>query len=80
MTLETVLTMLLYVAAGWIALLGLTSFRTWRQSRQHLDLTTGLIDVLAATVGIAYLAWWPLLLAVTWMWLMPLALGQQKQD
>ena len=80
MTLETVLTMLLYVAAGWIALLGLTSFKTWRQSRQSMDLTTGLIDVLASTVGIAYLVWWPLLLAVTWMWLMPFAFRQHKQD
>ena len=80
MTLETVLTMLLYVAAGWIALLGLTSFKTWRQSRQSMDLITGLIDVLASTVGIAYLVWWPLLLAVTWMWLMPFAFRQHKQD
>jgi len=80
MTLEPVLTMLLYVAAGWIALLGLTSFKTWRQSRQSMDLTTGLIDVLASTVGIAYLVWWPLLLAVTWMWLMPFAFRQHKQD
>jgi len=80
MTLETALTMLLYVAAGWVALLGLTSLKTWRQGRRHLDLTTGLIDVLASTVGIAYLVWWPLLLAVTWMWLMPLALRQQKGD
>ena len=80
MTLETVLTMLLYVAAGWIALLGLTSLKTWRQSRQPLDLTTGLIDVLASTVGIAYLVWWPLLLAVTWMWLMPLAFRPHKND
>ena len=72
--------MLLYVAAGWIALLGLTSFKTWRQSRQSMDLTTGLIDVLASTVGIAYLVWWPLLLAVTWMWLMPFAFRQHKQD
>ena len=80
MTLETVLNMLLYVAARWIALLGLTSFKTWRQSRQSMDLTTGLIDVLASTVGIAYLVWWPLLLAVTWMWLMPFAFRQHKQD
>jgi hypothetical protein len=80
MTLETALTMLLYVAAGWIALLGLTSLKTWRQNRQHLDLATGLIDVMASTVGIAYLVWWPLLLAVTWMWLMPLVLRQHKED
>lgn len=80
MTLETVLTMLLYVAAGWIALLGLTSFKTWRQSRQSMALTTSLIDVLASTVGIAYLVWWPLLLAVTWMWLMPFAFRQHKED
>lgn len=71
MTLEAVLTMLLYVAAGWIALLGLTSLKTWRQSHRQVDLATGLIDVLASTVGIAYLVWWPLLLAVTWMWLVP---------
>lgn len=71
MTLETVLTMLLYVAAGWIALLGLTSLKTWRQSHRQVDFATGLIDVLASTVGIAYLVWWPLLLAVTWMWLVP---------
>jgi hypothetical protein len=78
-TLETVLTMLLYVAAGWITLLGLTSLKTCRQSRQPMDLTTGLIDVLASTVGIAYLVWWPLLLAVTWMWLMPLVLRPRRE-
>jgi hypothetical protein len=78
-TLETVLTMLLYVAAGWITLLGLTSLKTWRQSRQPMDLTTGLIDVLASTVGIAYLVWWPLLLAATWMWLMPLVLRPRRE-
>lgn len=79
MTLETVLTMLLYVAAGWIALLGLTSLKTWRQSHQRVDLVTGLIDVFASTVGIAYLVWWPLLLAVTWMWLLPLVRRSQKE-
>ena len=72
MTLETVLIMLLYVAAGWIALLGLKSLQTWRQTDQRGDLATGLINVFASTVAIAYLVWWPLLLAVTWMWLIPL--------
>jgi hypothetical protein len=72
MTLETVLTMLLYVAAGWIALLGLKSFQTCRQTHQRGDLVTGLIDVLGSTIAIAYLVWWPLLLAATWLWLMPL--------
>jgi hypothetical protein len=79
MTLETVLTMLLYIAAGWIALLGLTSLKRWRHSRQHGDLATGLIDVSAATVGIAYLVWWPLLLAVTWMWFLPIVQRSQKE-
>jgi hypothetical protein len=31
-------------------------------------------------VGIAYLLWWPLLLAVTWMWLMPLVFRQHKEN
>jgi hypothetical protein len=79
MTLETVLTMLLYVAAGWIALLGLKSLQTWRQSHQHVDLATGLIDVSASTVGIAYLVWWPLLFAVTWMWFLPVVQRSQKE-
>ncbi len=79
MTLETVLTMLLYVAAGWIALLGLASLKTWRQSHEHADLATGLIDVSASTVGIAYLVWWPLLLAVTWMWVLPFVQRSQRE-
>lgn len=79
MTLETALTMLLYVAAGWIALLGLASLKTWRQSHEHADLATGLIDVSASTVGIAYLVWWPLLLAVTWMWVLPFVQRSQRE-
>lgn len=71
MTFETVLTMLLYVAAGWIALLGLASLKTWRQTHEPVALATGLLDVLASTVGIAYLVWWPLLIAVTWLWIVP---------
>ena len=79
MNLETVLTMLLYVAAGWIALLGLKSFQIWRESHHHVDLVTGLIDVSASTVGIAYLVWWPLLLAVTWRWFLPFIQRSQKE-
>jgi hypothetical protein len=71
MTFETVLTMLLYVAAGWIALLGLASLKTWRHTHEHVALATGLLDVVASTVGIAYLVWWPLLIAVTWLWIVP---------
>jgi hypothetical protein len=78
MNLETVLTILLYVAAGWIALLGLKSFQTWRESRHHVNLMTGRIDVSASTVGIAYLVWWPLLLAVTWRWFLPFILRQKE--
>jgi hypothetical protein len=32
---------------------------------------TGLIGVVAATIAIAYLTWWPLLLALTWQWIAP---------
>ena len=71
MTFETILTMLLYVAAGWIALLGLASLKTWRRTHEHVALATGLLDVVASTVGIAYLVWWPLLIAVTWLWIVP---------
>lgn len=78
MTLETVMTILLYVAAGWIALLGLNSLRAWRETHQPGDLATGLIDVAASTAGIAYLIWWPLLAAVTWMWFFPLLQRSQS--
>lgn len=69
---ETVLTVLLYVAAGWIALLGVNKLQAWRQTRRRVDLMTGVIYALAATVSIAYLIWWPLLLALIWWWLAPL--------
>ncbi len=80
MTLETALTILLYMAAGWMALLGVGRIQAWRETRQHDDLWTGIIDALAATVAIAYLTWWPLLLALTWRWIAPLAPRKRKDD
>jgi hypothetical protein len=71
MTLETVLTMLLYVAAGWIALVAVKMLQSWWEGRRHEHFMTGLIGVVAATIAIAYLTWWPLLLALTWQWIAP---------
>jgi hypothetical protein len=59
MALETVMTMLLYVAAGWIALVAVKSLQTWWEEGRHEQFVTGVIGVVAATIAIAYLAWWP---------------------
>ena len=71
MTLETVMTMLLYMAAGWIALVAVKMLQSWWEGGQPDHLVTGLIGVVAATIAIAYLTWWPLLLALTWQWIAP---------
>ena len=55
MTLETVLTMLLYVAAGWIALVAVKMLQAWWEEGRRDHLVTGLISVVAATITIAYL-------------------------
>jgi hypothetical protein len=71
MTLETVMTMLLYMAAGWIALVAVKMLQSWWEGGRPDHLVTGLIGVVAATIAIAYLTWWPLLLALTWQWIAP---------
>jgi len=64
--LDTVLTILMYIFAGWIALLGVQHLKQWYEHRDRPALWTGAVHALAATVAVAYLVWWPLLLALTW--------------
>lgn len=64
--LETILTIALYIGAGWIALLALQYWRNWRESRQRDALWTAVIHAMAATVSVAYLVWWPILPALMW--------------
>lgn len=77
MTLETVLTMLLYVAAGWIALDGIKTLQEWWEHRRSQDLMTGLLEVVMSTIAIAYLEWWPLLLVLTWRWMAKFIYGKE---
>lgn len=65
-SLETVLTIALYIGAGWIAILALQYWRNWRENRQRDALWTAAIHAMAATVSVAYLVWWPILLALMW--------------
>jgi len=71
MTLETVMTMLLYVTAGWIALVAVKMLQSWWEGGRRDHLITAVIGVVAATIAIAYLTWWPLLLALMWQWIAP---------
>ena len=73
MTTDTALTIALYIVAGWIALLAIQRLRNWKETGRRDALWDGLIHAAAVTVAIAYLIWWPLLIAVTWQWLAPVA-------
>jgi hypothetical protein len=68
---ETLLIILLYIVSGWIALLAVQRFRSWSEDGRRDSLWDGLVHASAATVAIAYLVWWPLLVALTWQWVIP---------
>ena len=73
MTTDTALTIAVYIVAGWIALLAIQRLRNWKETSRRDALWDCLIHAAAVTVAIAYLIWWPLLIAVTWQWLATVA-------